>query len=232
MYSHIPLRYQVADAENVIAKLVVEQKFQWLLFIEHDNVLPPGTFLRMNEYMIEEKIPVVGGLYFTKSEPPEPLVYREFGYGYYDRWKLGDKVWVRGLPFGCTLIHGSIIKALWDESPEYVCGNQTLRRVFVAPNEQWFDLETGIWKSASGTSDLHFCERLIKDRIFEKSGWQQYQGTPSSVCTCGRTKICLRHPFLIDTNISVKHIDERGVQYPIEIPHKFLREDVRNASAS
>ena len=126
MSSYIPIGYQVADAENFIAKAVVEGNFEWLLFIEHDNVLPQGTFIKMNQYMIKGDIPVVGGLYFTKTQPPEPMIYRAPGKGYFADWKLGDKVWCRGLPFGCTLIHSSIIKALWKEAPEYRLGDTVL----------------------------------------------------------------------------------------------------------
>jgi hypothetical protein len=120
MSPYLPVDYQVADAENLIAKIVVEQDFDWLLFYEHDNIPPPDAFIRLNEYMIKGDVPIVGSMYFTKSVPPEPLLYREKGMGYFADWKLGDKVWVSGLPFGFTLIHGSIIKALWKESPVLV----------------------------------------------------------------------------------------------------------------
>jgi len=46
--SFIPLEYQVADAENLMAKMVVEKDFQWFLSIESDNILPFDTFIRMN----------------------------------------------------------------------------------------------------------------------------------------------------------------------------------------
>src|SRR5689334_7190567 len=74
--------YPLADAENLIAKACVEGGYEWLFFIEDDNVLPPGIFIRMNQYMIRGDIPVVGGLYFTKSVPPEPMIYREWGRGF------------------------------------------------------------------------------------------------------------------------------------------------------
>src|ERR1043166_3508555 len=48
MSSYIPLKYQVADAENLIAREVVAKDFEWLLFIEHDNILPPDCFVKMN----------------------------------------------------------------------------------------------------------------------------------------------------------------------------------------
>ena len=207
MSTYIPLRYQIADAENIIAKQVVEHDFEWLLFIEHDNVLPPGTFVKINQYMIKADVPIVGALYFTKSEPPEPMVYRKFGNGYFADFKLGDKVWVKGLPFGCTLIHGSIIKALWKESPEYLTPAGVTRRIFYQPDETISD-GNGNSLMYGGTTDLRFCKDVIDKKIFEKAGWKKYQK--------------MKFPFLIDTEIFVKHIDQSGVQWPTELPQEFL----------
>src|SRR5262245_19683352 len=63
MSPYVPLGYQIPDAEYIIAKHVVEQNFEWYLSIEHDNVLPPGTFIKINEYMIRGDVPIVGALY-------------------------------------------------------------------------------------------------------------------------------------------------------------------------
>jgi hypothetical protein len=209
MSPHIPLGYQVADAENLSAKVCVEQDFEWFLSIEHDNVLPPEALIKMNQYMIKGDVPVVGGLYFTKSVPPEPILYRGKGMGFYADWKLGEKVWVSGLPWGFTLIHGSLIKALWEESPEYVVNGTLTRRVFQAPNEAIRDPETGGWLAEAGTSDLQWCERVMKDGIFEKAGWPEYQKKD--------------YPFLVDTSIFVKHIDNNGTMWPLSLPEDFAK---------
>lgn len=208
MSSMIPLEYQVPDAENLIAKVCVENKFEWLLFIESDNILPPNTFVKLNQYMIKGDVPVVGGLYFTKSDPPEPMIYREFGKGFYADWKLGEKVWCKGLPFGCTLIHGSIIKALWDEAPEYEVGGVKTRRVFKTPQEL---LEFGNGRDyfiGSATSDLNFCNEIMQNDIFTKAGWPEYQKK--------------EFPFLVDTSLFVKHIDNSGIQFPTSLPVEFM----------
>lgn len=212
MSAYIPLGYQVADAENIIAKQVVEHNFEWLLFIEHDNVLPPNTFVRLNQYMISGKVPIVGALYFTKSDPPEPMVYRDFGKGYYADWKLGQKVWVRGLPFGCTLIHGSIIRALWEEAEPVTINGTETRRIFRYPEDRFTDPETVNpldYLMTSGTSDLQFCKEVVEKRIFEKAGWPEYQKK--------------KYPFLVDTSIFVKHIDMNGTQWPTALPRKFAQ---------
>ena len=213
MSSYIPMEYQVADAYNLIAKVIVEKNFEWLLTIESDNVLPPDGFLRMNEYMIEKKVPVVSGLYFTKSDPPEPLIYRGVGWGHFEDWKLGDKVWADGIPNGFTLIHGSIIKAMWKDAPEYMTGGTVTRRVWITPNSTFYDPETGAKISNAGTQDLDWCLRVIKGKYLEKAGWGDFVKKHSE------------HPFLVDTDIRVRHITNDGVMYPITMPEKYLTEE-------
>jgi hypothetical protein len=207
---YVPVRYLLVDAENLIAKTVVEGNFEWLLFIEEDNVIPPDAFIRINQYMQECTVPVVSGLYFTKSVPPEPILYRGRGNGAFHDWKFGDKVWVDGIPFGFTLIHGSIIRALWEISEPYKTSNgQETRKVFRIPGDVYGNPEDGAFATTHGTSDLDFCTRLTTDRIWEKAGWPEYQSK--------------KNPFLVDTNIFVKHIDLQGRQYPIGgIPERYF----------
>lgn len=209
MSSFAPIGYQITDAENLTAKVVAEGDFEWFLSWEDDNIPPLNALVKINEYMIRGDVPIVSGLYFTKSVPPEPILYRGQGNGYYADWKLGNKVWVDGIPFGFTLIHSSIIKALWKESPEYIVNGTVTRRVFEAPSESYIDPVTGGWMNQSGTSDLAWCKRLKTDNIFEKAGWPKFQKK--------------EFPLLVDTSIFVKHIDRNtGVQYPEKLPTKFL----------
>jgi hypothetical protein len=207
----MPLRYLVADAQNIIVQKAIELDAEWLVLIESDNVIPFDCFFRLNEYMIEKKVPVVSGLYFTKSNPPEPMTYRDMGRGYYDKWKLGDKVWCAGVPTGTLLIHMSLLKAMWEESPEYNAGGMIVRRVFETPARVWYDQDAGMLRAESGTSDLYWCDRVMKNKFFEKAGWPEYQK--------------MKYPFLVDTNIFVTHIDEAGRQWPINIPIKFKPEE-------
>lgn len=209
MSTFAPLGFQITDAENLTAKTVVEGKFKWFLSWEDDNLPPMDALVKINEYMLKEDVPIVSGFYTTRSVPPEPLMYRGMGQSYYADWKLGDKVWVSGIPFGFTLIHGSIIQALWDESPEYVVNGTVTRRVFDNPMETYIDPTTGGWMNSSGTSDLAWCKRIMENKIFEKAGWPEYEGK--------------EFPFLVDTTIFVKHIDRHtGVQYPMSLPQEFL----------
>lgn len=195
-----PLGFMVADARNMVATRAIEQNFEWVLFIDHDTIPPPHMLLTWNERMLKGDIPVFGGLYFTKGVPSEPLVYRGNGTSYYTKWKLGDKVWVDGMPMGCTMIHCSILKAMAVEAESYQIGPQKVKRIFQTPSKIGYDPVTGGWSAQSGTEDLFWCDDVIKRGIFKKAGWKDIAKK--------------QYPFLIDTSIFCIHIDNGGQQYP------------------
>src|SRR3990167_2616754 len=51
MSGYIPMRYSVADAQNLIVQEAVAKNYEWLLLIEDDTIPPPDAFVRFNEYM-------------------------------------------------------------------------------------------------------------------------------------------------------------------------------------
>jgi hypothetical protein len=200
MNAYIPLRYQVDDAQNLIVREAIAKDFGWLFLLEHDVILPPDAFIRLNEYILAEDIPIVSGLYYTRARPSEPLVYRGRGTSYVTGWNQGDKVWCDGVPTGCLLIHTSILKAMWAESEEYLLYGQPVRRIFHTPSQVWFDPETGQFNTKSGTSDLEWCTRVMEGNFLAKAGWSEYENK--------------RWPFVVDTNIFCRHINPNGEQFP------------------
>lgn len=210
IHPYLPIQYQLADAQNLMAKVVVEGDFEWIIYVEDDNIIPPDLLVKFNQYMLDGTIPVVSGIYFTKSVPAEPLLYRGSGNSYFQDWKMGDMVWVDGIPFGCRLEHAGLIKEAWKTSPEYRVGDTTTRRVFEQPNRLVFNEERGGYEGLSGTTDLEWCKRCIREGLLEKAGFPEIQK--------------LKYPYLVDTTIFVKHIDQNGRQYPLEIPKRFLKD--------
>ena len=208
--SYIPIRYTVADAQNLAVQEAIERKFEWLLLIEDDTMPPPDALLQFTRYMDKGDIPVVSGLYFTRSVPPEPMVYRGRGNHYYTDWKLGDKVWVDGVPTGMLLISVRLLKDVWDDSTEYrTVSGQVARRVFETPNKTWFNEITGAQETLVGTSDLDFCNRVMTGGYLKK--WPKVADK--------------EFPYLIDTNIFCRHIDPDGTQFPMAFPMEFLPQD-------
>lgn len=201
-----PLSYTVADARNLVVQKAVSEGFEWLFFLDSDVLLPPDCFVRLNQYMQKGTVPVVNGLYFAKCHPPEPLIYRGRGNSYFRKFKIGDKVWVDGISMGCTLIHVSLLRAMWDEAPEYLVGNQhPARRVFDTPAFHFYDPETTAISGFSGTEDLSWCDRVIHGEFLKKSGWSKIAKKP--------------YPFLADTSIFCKHITPTGQQFPLTLEY-------------
>ncbi len=198
-----PMGYLVADAQNVAVADAIKSDSEWLLLLEDDVLVPSDIFLKLNEYMRDMTTPVVSGLYYVKGAYPEPMVYRGRGNSCYTNWKLGDKVWADGVPTGCLLIHISILKLMYNESPEYMTAfGRQVRKVFETPAKSWTDPETGGNKMSCGTSDLFWCDRVMKEKVLERSGWKKIAKQ--------------RYPYLVDTSIACRHIDlSTGKCYPL-----------------
>jgi hypothetical protein len=204
MNQYTPLGYAVAEARNLAVDKAVQRDFEWLLFIDHDVILPPDCFVKLNQYLLSGDYPVVSGLYYAKAHPPEPLIYRGRGNGYFKNWKMGDKVMVDGIPMGCTLINVKLLKAMWEDAPEYtVSGNQKIRKVFDTPYGCYQDPEKKTWDSFSGTEDLAWCNRVISGKYLAKAGWPKLAKE--------------KYPFLMDTSIFCRHITNDGQIYPIGV---------------
>lgn len=200
MAGYYPLRYLVADAQNLIVKSFIEGDYEWLLLWEHDVCPNADAMIRLNTHIREEKYPVVSGLYYSRSRPSEPLVFRGRGTGVYTKWEMGDLVWCDGVPTGFLLIHYSILRAMWERSPEYNLNGQITRRVFHEPRDIFTDPETNNVATYQGTSDLNWCSRVMSDGIFKIAGWDEFQDK--------------QYPFVVDTNLFCRHINANGEQFP------------------
>ena len=204
--SHLPesivsMNYTTPDAQNVIVERLILDKFDWLLFIEDDTLIPPQAFLTIATHMDRGDIPIISGLYYSKGEPSWPLVFRGRGNGCFRNFKQGDWVWADGVPMGFCLIHSSILEWFWKNSPEYTLPDgHKLRRVFEFPRKSWYDPEQDRYFSLMGTSDLALCDRIIKENVLAKTGWAAVAKR--------------RYPFLVDTSIFCGHITLQGEIYP------------------
>lgn len=125
-------------------------------------------------------------------------------------------MWVDGVPTGMVIIHADLLRAVYDDSPEYTILHTEghARRVFNNPAQTWFNEETGAQETLIGTSDLDFCTRVIKGDYLTKAGFPEIAKK--------------KYPFLIDTAIFAKHIEKDGRQFPLEFPKEFLDGDHKN----
>lgn len=191
-----PTGYLVDDAQNIIVQTAVNRNAEWLLLIEDDNLPPPDFYLKLRGHIESKIAPVISGLYYIKgSHPPEPLIYRGRGNGAYRDWTPGDLVWCDGVPTGCLLIHRSVYRQVWDRAEAYDLptqnGNVRVKRVFESPRKVIWDGPTA--HKLVGTSDLSFCDYVMKEKIFANTPWPDFADK--------------EFPFLVDTSIKFGHID-------------------------
>ena len=208
--------YTTPDAQNVIVAQCVANDFQWLLLYEDDTLPPANALILLEEYMAEMEFPIVSGLYFSKSHPTWPLVFRGRGNGAYMDFTLGDRVMCDGVPTGFVLIHRSILEWFSKHSPLYqIPDGRKIPKVFEFPRAAWYDPEHDAYFSTMGTSDLAFCDRILKEDVFRKTGWTQVAGK--------------KNPFVCDTRIMCGHIDINGQRWPQDAEQVLLTGRTRAA---
>ncbi len=198
----MPLRYLVSDAQNLIVAEALRLDMEWLFLLEHDVVIPPDTFMRLNRYMREARCPVVSGLYFSRAYPSEPMVFRGLGAGSFVDWRMGDLVWCDGVPTGALLIHMGLLREMWKDSEPYMLNGIQVRRVFDTPRYTWHNPETGETNVAAGTSDLEWCKRVMRGDYLRRAGWGAFADEHGD------------YPFLVDTGIFCGHINPDGTVFP------------------
>lgn len=146
----------VANARNTAAQEAVESKMKYLFFIDYDTIPPADALCRL-VYHLENnpEYDIASGLYCTKSSPPWPLLWREWGNGVSWDFTLGEVLMekVVGVPMGCTVIRVSLFERLShsEENPWF--------KTTVGPKV----LADGAKVPESGTEDLWLCQRLEKE---------------------------------------------------------------------
>lgn len=201
-FGYHPIGFSIDDAYNQIVKKAMELNVEWLLTIEDDVIVPCDLMVKMAQYMDEDKVPIVSGLYYLRGEPTLPLLFRGRGNGAFKDFKIGEKVWCDGLTMGCLLMHTSILKWFWEKEPEYRLTNgEMTKKVFETPRRIFIDPQTMGQYIQAGTQDLPFFDKIIDQGVLKKTGWHNI----------ARRK----YPFLCDTSIFCRHIDRNtGRQYP------------------
>lgn len=172
-------------ARNEMARFAIEKECRYL-YLQGDDVIPPPNTLQQLIYRMEQDpaLGVVGGVYTTRSDPPSPLVFRDWGVGSFWKWKKGDFFEVIGIGMDLALIRVEIFSHM--EYPWF----RTIRSVG-DPNLSQTHAEL-----FSMTEDMFFCRKVKEETDFKifadsailgthieyegKNRWRKYQLRPDS----------------------------------------------------
>jgi hypothetical protein len=120
----------VAVARNSIAEMALLNNCKYLWFVD-DDTIPPVDACRNLIYQLEQaddKVMAIGGIYTTKTEPSEPLIFMRLGDGPYWKWKVGEIFPCLVIGAGCMLIKTEVFQYLekpWFKTTEGFCKDET-----------------------------------------------------------------------------------------------------------
>src|SRR6188474_1053743 len=130
----------IAEARNEIVEYALMQGANYIYWLDDDVVAPPDAFLKM--FMQQKDI--INGVYWSKSNPPMPLMFRNHLEGPYLDWHVGDLIEVDAAGNGLTLVKTDVYRKLSEEigGPWY--------------STEYTSFKQGGASAANNTEDLYF----------------------------------------------------------------------------
>jgi predicted SAM-dependent methyltransferase len=107
----IVLNKPIAEARNEIVEYALEQNANYIYWLDDDVIPPPETFLKL--YMQQKDI--INGVYWSKSNPPMPLLFRNHLEGPYLDWHIGDLIEIDAAGNGLTLVKTDVYRKIQKE---------------------------------------------------------------------------------------------------------------------
>lgn len=188
------LRYlpglEVGRARNFLVQDALNAGAEYLMFRDEDTIAPANIAPALL-YHLEHHADwtFCGGLYATKSRPPEPLLYKEWGQGPFWDFKKGELVRCLYTGMGASLIRLSDIKDL----PTRVYQDRDPWSGRVIEVHEYFKTQTGIGGVVDGTAAKQgHTEDAFFFSLLEDAGLKSY----------------------VDTNLVCGHLDAKtGMMY-------------------
>jgi hypothetical protein len=104
----IVLNKPIAEARNEIVQYALDQGANYIFWLDDDVIPPPDAFLKM--YMSGKDI--INGVYWSKSNPPMPLLFRNHLEGPYLDWHVGDLIEIDAAGNGLTLVKTDVYRKI------------------------------------------------------------------------------------------------------------------------
>lgn len=136
----IVLNKPIADARNEIVEFALEQGANYIFWLDDDVIAPPDSFLRLYNHQKD----IINGVYWSKSNPPMPLLFRNHLEGPYWDWHVGDLIQIDAAGNGLTLVKTDVYKKISAElgGPWYSTEYSSFKGLTASP--------------ANNTEDLYF----------------------------------------------------------------------------
>lgn len=108
-----PKNKRVDIAKNEICQQAVDQGADWVFLLDDDVIPPTNVLMKMIKNAFGPPyLDVINGVYFSKSEPPLPLMFRGDMKGSVWNWHVGDLIKIDAAGAGCTFIKTKVLKEI------------------------------------------------------------------------------------------------------------------------
>lgn len=101
-------------AAEAIVQSAIDADVPFIMFVDDDVELPFGACRHLMQTLAsaEPDVMMVGGIYTTKQDHPEPIVFQDIRYGTYWRWKKNTVFPAELLGLGCSLWKTEVFKKI------------------------------------------------------------------------------------------------------------------------
>jgi len=107
----IVLNKPIAEARNEIVEFALQQGANYIYWLDDDVIAPPDSFLKLYRHNRD----IINGVYWSKSNPPMPLLFRGHLQGPYWDWHIGDLIEIDAAGNGLTLVKTDVYRKMEKE---------------------------------------------------------------------------------------------------------------------
>jgi len=98
----------IAEARNEIVEFALSQNANYIFWLDDDVIAPPDSFLKLFSHQKD----IINGVYWSKSNPPMPLLFRGHLNGPYYDWHVGDLIEIDAAGSGLTLVRTDVYREM------------------------------------------------------------------------------------------------------------------------
>lgn len=101
-------------AAEYIADAAVKNDVPYVMFIDDDVELPLGACKHLIQILAssDDDVMAAGGIYVTKQDPCEPVVFKDISHGPYWRWKKNTIFPCEMIGLGCLLFKTEVFRRI------------------------------------------------------------------------------------------------------------------------
>lgn len=166
----------IAEARNEIVQYALDAGANYIYWLDDDVIAPPDAFLKLWKHQKD----IINGVYWSKSNPPMPLLFRGHLDMPYLNWHMGDLIEIDAAGNGLTLVKTDVYRTIADKigGPWYSTEYGSFPGVKASPHNNTEDLYF-YWKAKKAGFKV-WADTSVQAMHYEKNTDVMYHMPSSS----------------------------------------------------